>query len=167
MEERGSLGRETRADGAAAPLPGWLGIARRFALPLGAAAGLALCLLAAFALALLRGGASAVSLPSPDPVAQQICADLQRQGYADLYGLLSNTQRAAGDEAQFAASQRQLDVASGAVTSCSAVVVEGTGGKAGVRFSVTRAQAGASTGQGSLVYENNSWRLDAYDAGVV
>ncbi|HKB49187.1 MAG TPA: hypothetical protein VKC57_15885, partial [Ktedonobacterales bacterium] len=99
--------------------------------------------------------------------AQQICTDLQHQNYAGLYGLLSNTQRAAGDEAQFAASQRQLDVASGAVTRCSAAVVEGAGGKADVRFSVMRTQAGASTGQGSLVYENNSWRLDAYDAGVV
>jgi hypothetical protein len=168
MEERGSIGRETSADSTAAtPSPGWLGIARRFPLVLGVGAGIALCLLGALTLALLRGGASVVSLPAPAPVAQQICADLQHQDYTDLYTLLSAAQRSTGDAAQFAASQRQLDVASGAVTSCSVAVVESTGGKADVRFSVTRAQTGASTGQGSLVYESNSWRLDAYDASTV
>jgi hypothetical protein len=154
------------AQSAGGATPRLLGPLARFPLLLGALAGLAVCLVGALALTVLRGSPSA-SLSAPNAVAQRICTDVLRQEYADLYGLLSTAQQETGTEAQFEASQRQLDAASGQARQCTATVSTIANGRAGVQLTVVRGQAGAAVGSGSLAYESGSWRLDTYDASVV
>ncbi len=145
--------------------PRWLGPLGRVPLLLGAVFGLAICLIGALTLTLLHSGAQPMP-PAPDTTAQQICTYLVRQDYATLYGLLSTTKQAEGTQAQFAASQRQLDIASGNVTQC-AVSVAASGEQASARFTLTRGETNVANGSASLIYARGGWRLDTYDPAVI
>lgn len=142
---------------------------RRFPLLLGAFAGIGVCALSLLLLSLLRGQAStpAAHLPAPGATAQAICADLQRQDYAALYSRLTSGLRTEGTAAQFVASQRQLDIALGTVTHCTAIVTGGDTGQASVQFTLTRGRGAPTSATGHLTYEGGAWRLDAYDAQLV
>ena len=133
---------------------------------LGAICGLAICLIGGLALSFLHQSAQP-SLPASSDAAHQICTDLLGQEYANLYGLLSTAQQASGTEAQFEASQRQLDIAAGRVTQCTASVAMGGSGEAQAQFTVVRGQAASTSGTGTLIYADGGWRLDAYDAAVI
>jgi hypothetical protein len=146
--------------------PRWLGPLTRFPLLLGGICGLAICLAGGLVLTAIQGGARP-SLPAPDGTARAICADLLARDYAKLYGLLSVAQRANGTEAEFAASQRRLDIAAGSVTRCAASVATTASGQAQAQITLARGGAATSSGMCALIYGDGDWRLDAYDPAVI
>jgi hypothetical protein len=136
---------------------GW----RRFTyapLLLGALAGLALCALAYVTLTVFTP-----RQPDITPTARAICADLTTQRYADLYARLDPALRAQGTEAQFAASQRELDQLKGAVTACSTTSARISSGAASLTLSLTRSGAHQPTSaQATLTSDGGAWRITAY-----
>lgn len=146
--------------------PRWLGPLGRVPLLLGVICGLAFCAIGGLVLTVLQGSAQP-SLPTPDGTAHEICTDLLGQGYANLYGLLSAMQQANGAEAEFAASQRQLDIAAGSVTRCAASATTTANGQAQAQITLVRGTAAATSGMCTLIYVDGGWRLDAYDASVI
>jgi hypothetical protein len=125
---------------------------------LGGLAGLALCGLGYVALVL-----SAPRQPDIAPTARAICADLSGQRYDDLYTRLDPALRAQGTEAQFAASQRELDQLQGVVTACATTSSNVSGGEATVIFSLTRAGSHQPTrAQASFTSDGSTWHITAY-----
>lgn len=133
--------------------------ARWLPVALGIGAGLALCVVAALLLGLLRQ-------PAPDsaPTARAICSDLAAQRYDRLYALLSPGLQAQGSEAQFAASQRELDRLRGPVRVCRASVASASGGNMSVTLSLQRAQT--SIARVGLTQAEGGWRIASYDETV-
>lgn len=125
---------------------------------LGALAGLALCGLGYLTLNLLSG-----HQPDAQPTARAICADLTAQRYDQLYTLLDPALQAQGTEAQFAASQRELDQLQGRVTSCAPGAITLSGDNASVPFSLTRAGSSQpAVAQATLTSTGTTWRIAAY-----
>ena len=125
---------------------------------LGALAGLALCGMGYLALNLLSG-----HQPDIQPTARAICADLSSQRYDQLYTLLDPALQAQGTEAQFAASQRELDQLQGRVTACAPGATTLSSASASVAFSLTRSGSPQpATAQASLTTDGSSWRITAY-----
>ncbi len=125
---------------------------------LGVLAGLALCGLGYLTLTLLTP-----RQPDVRPTARAICADLTGQRYDQLYMLLAPALQAQGTEAQFIASQRELDQLQGRVTDCSTSSVAISGASASVTFTLMRAGATQpTTAQASLGADGNAWRITAY-----
>ncbi len=125
---------------------------------LGALAGLALCGLGYLALNLFSG-----HQPDAQPAARAICADLTTQRYDQLYTLLDPALQAQGTEAQFAASQRELDQLQGRVTTCAPGATTISGASASVAFSLTRAGSPQpASALASLTSDGTSWRIAAY-----
>ncbi len=125
---------------------------------LGVLAGLALCGLGYLALALL-----APHQPDVRPTASAICADLTSQRYDQLYTLLAPGLQAQGTEAQFIASQRELDQLQGHVTGCAITGSNVSGASASVTFTLMRAgSTQPTTAQASLGAAGNTWRITAY-----
>lgn len=138
-----------------------------FPLGLGFVAGILVCGGAFVVLTLLHGQPQQRALPSPRPAASAVCSALQKQDYSHLYELLSSAQRSAGTSGQFAASQRQLDIAEGTARACDATISAVDGPQATVVFAVSRVVSGGKSGTARMVYEQGAWKLDAYDARVV
>lgn len=134
----------------------------RMAVVLGAATGLVLCAVALGAF-LLFGGQGA----APQGTAQAVCADLEAQDYNGLYATLSAHLQTEGTQNQFAASQQYLDAQGGKVTNCSYAVQHADGAQAAITLTITRARVGASPGMIHLLYQNASWRVDAYDDTLI
>jgi len=150
------------ASRAARPRAGW----RRFMpILLGLGAGIALVALALGALILLTPRPAAP--PAPSLTTQAFCADLTAQRYADAYALLSPRLQAQGSQAQFVASQRELDALQGDVTACSSAIVNVAGGSASASLQVTRAHTKSASAAVTLVAVGSSWRVDSYDTAVV
>lgn len=150
---------------AAAPArarPGW----RRFTpILLGLVAGIALV---AVGLAALTIFAPRVAQPqAPSVTTQALCGDLKSQQYGAAYVLLSPHLQTQGTEAQFVASQRELDALQGAVTTCSSTIINVTGGSASAALQVTRAHTPAASGAVTLTLVGAVWRVDAYDTSVI
>ena len=125
---------------------------------LGALAGLALCGLGYLALNLLSG-----HQPDVQPTARAICADLTTQRYDQLYTLLDPALQAQGTEAQFIASQRELDKLQGPVTGCDTASVTVSGANAGVTFTLTRTGSRQpASAQATLTMDGASWHVTAY-----
>lgn len=125
---------------------------------LGALAGLALCGLGYLALNLLSS-----HQPDVQPTTRAICADLTTQRYDQLYTLLDPALQAQGTEAQFAASQRELDQLQGRVTTCAPDAATISGANASVTFSLTRAGSPQPiAAQASLTSGGSSWLIAAY-----
>jgi len=133
-----------------------------FPILLGAVAGVLLC-----AVAVAAGSLLGSHTPDPAPAARALCADLVAHDYAALYALLSPQQQAAGTQAQFVASQRQLDVLRGATTRCAAVVTAESGATAEATLTLTRAAAVPTTGQAQLVLTAGGWRVNSFDNSLV
>lgn len=149
MRERDERAEQANRDGRARLPP---------AMPVltGALAGLILCGLGYLAL-------HALSPRQPDvaPTLRAVCADLTAQRYDHLYTLLDPKLRADGTQAQFIASQRQVDALLGRATTCAAGTPSATGSSVSVAFTLTR---GAQTppAQAALVSESGSWRIVSY-----
>jgi len=147
---------------AARPRAGW----RRFTpILLGLVAGIALVAVALGALIIFTPRVASPQAPSA--TTQQLCADLTTQRYADAYALLSPRLQAQGSEAQFVASQRELDALQGDVTTCSAAIVNVAGASASAALQVTRAHAKAASAAITLTVVGSAWRVDAYDTAVI
>jgi hypothetical protein len=115
----------------------------------------------------LRGQPAPQRVPSAEPAARSVCTALTSQNYAALYDLLSAEQRASGTAAQFAASQRQLDIAEGPAQQCEVAVISSNGGQATMTFTVTRKAKTTHAGAARMTYEQGAWRLDTYDAQLI
>jgi hypothetical protein len=107
------------------------------------------------------------SPPAPNATMQTLCADLTAQRYADAYALLSPRLQAQGSQAQFVASQRELDALQGDVTTCSAAIVNVAGSNASASLQVTRAHAKTASAAVTLTAIGSAWRVDSYDTAVV
>jgi hypothetical protein len=129
---------------------------------LGAAAGLVLCTVA-LALVLLLSGRST----DPRPAAQALCADLQSQDYSSLYNTLSPQLQALGTQAQFTASQQQLDALQGMVTGCSYEIARSDSAQATVALTISRSRTAAAAGTVQLVYADGAWKVESYDVSVI
>lgn len=144
----------TRAARSRAILSGPLG-----ALPimLGVVAGLALCGVGLVALNSFSGGRP----PAPSSMVGSICDDLSAQKYDDLYSLLAPNLQQQGSQTQFVASQRELDIVLGPVTSChDATSWTGTGA---ARATLTLERKSEATSVVTLIYRQSDWRIDAFD----
>lgn len=129
---------------------------------LGAATGLAVCILALALLLLLNGRTT-----DPRTTAQALCADLQSQDYQSMYDALSPRMQALGTQTQFAASQQQLDALRGTVTGCVYDVQTADSTQANVTLSITRARAPRTQAVVHFLYIGDAWKVDTYDATVV
>ncbi|HET9110581.1 MAG TPA: hypothetical protein VFN78_07140 [Ktedonobacterales bacterium] len=130
----------------------------------GVFAGLVLC-----ALALLAFRLSASPPPDPAPIAHTICVDLSGQRYDALYALLAPDLQGQGNEAQFAASQRELDRLVGPVRSCQpgAINVSNvSNGVASITLRLQRGSASPATAQVALTDMQGAWRISSYDQNV-
>lgn len=126
---------------------------------LGVAAGLALCAVVYLVMTLTAGPA-----PDPAPTARAICADLTSQRYDNLYTLLSPDLQRQGTEAQFTASQRELDRLLGPTKNCAATVNSTSGGAANVTLALQRGQAASA--RLALTQTQGSWRIASYDQAI-
>lgn len=133
----------------------------RLALALGAATGLVLCLLALAVVLIVNGRSSA-----PDAAAQSLCADLSAQDYASMYTMLVPKLQAEGTQAQFAASQKELDTIRGKVAACSYTTNQADGSQAAMTFQLTR-HSGSSRGYVHFIYVNGTWKVDNYDTNTI
>jgi hypothetical protein len=125
---------------------------------LGALAGLALCGLGYLTLSLIYPRS-----PDVQPTARAICADLTGQRYDQLFALLDPALQAQGTQAQFVASQRELDQLQGPVTSCVTSNASVSGARASVTFTLTRAGSHQpAPAQAALTTDGASWRITAY-----
>ncbi|HEX8727473.1 MAG TPA: hypothetical protein VF739_02560 [Ktedonobacterales bacterium] len=125
---------------------------------LGVVTGLALCAVAYAALTF-----NAKPTPDPTPTARAICADLSAQRYDALYGMLIPNLQQQGSEAQFTASQRELDSLQGVVAGCTATVASQSGSIAAIRLDLRRGTSPAVSAQVTLAQANNGWQISSYD----
>lgn len=153
--------RGTTAD--SAPVLSPIGRAARgyLAVVLGVATGALLCV-AIFAIIQLVNGRA----PRPEATAQALCDDLTSQRYDAAFALLSSGLQAQGTQAQFIASQQQLDTLLGKATRCSFTVQSADASSASVALVATRAGKSA-TGSVRLTRQGDGWRVAAYDTSVV
>lgn len=127
----------------------------------GVFAGLVLC-----ALALLAFRLSASPPPDPAPIAHTICVDLSGQRYDALYSLLSPDLQSQGSEAQFAASQRELDRLVGPVRGCQPGAITVSNGVASLTLRLQRGSASPANAQVALTDMRSAWRISSYDQNV-
>jgi hypothetical protein len=138
---------------------GTLGSARGIVpILLGVMAGVALCAVVFAALTFNNKTA-----PDSTPAARAICADLSAQRYDALYTMLSPNLQSEGSEAQFAASQRELDSLQGAVTTCAATVASQSDGVASLTLNLRRGAAPAVSAHVTLAQAGEGWRISSYD----
>ena len=149
------------------PTPGW----RRWAPILsGVLAGVVVVAIALAVLVFLRGQQPAPTtgtLPSPTPTAQKLCADLLTQRYSAAYSLLTPSLQRQGTEAQYVASQRELDALQGRVTVCAVGRLSAAGTTASGALNITRAHAHATQATLSLAWSGSAWQVSAYDTSMV
>ncbi|HEV2461409.1 MAG TPA: hypothetical protein VGS80_23900 [Ktedonobacterales bacterium] len=137
---------------------------RQLGVVLGAVAGLALSVAALLVLSAIR---ASPSVPAPDSTARALCADLQSRDYAALYTLLASDLQAAGTASQFAASQQELDVASGRVATCAYHVQRVASEEADLAVTVQRGEGAPSTSEVKLHYTGSAWRIGSYDSSRI
>ena len=135
-------------------------------LPLALGAGTGLVLSIAALLALL-----AINRPPPSPTttAGSICTDLRTADYASLYATLAPSlqQQGTNAQAEFSASQQELDIVSGRVRSCSYQLQQVSGQEEHVTYSISRGSQTARPAEVLLVYQNGKWRIESYDTSLI
>jgi hypothetical protein len=134
---------------------------------LGALTGLVVCLLGLLVLVLIQRQSQ--PLPSPAVAAAAICTDLRAADYPSLYQALSPALQLQGanSEAEFTASQKQLDIVSGTVASCSYQIQPPNGTTATVTYLIARGSRSAQPAQVELGYIDGAWRIQQYDSSLV
>jgi hypothetical protein len=98
---------------------------------------------------------------------QRFCDALTTQSYAAAYAELSSALQQEGNEAQFAASQRDLDRLNGVATSCAFSNPQVRGAAVTFILHITRSRAGPLAGSLQMVHESGAWKVANYDANVV
>jgi hypothetical protein len=139
---------------------GWSRLSRSGYTPilLGVLAGLIACGLSALGARLLEP-----HQPDIQPTTRAICADLMGQRYDSLYNLLAPALQAQGTEAQFVASQREVDQLQGQVTACAPGAPSVSGAQATAPFTLTRAESlQPVTAQVALTLSGGTWRIANY-----
>lgn len=132
---------------------------------LGAATGLLVGALG-FAILLHAHPASAPTA-GPATIARALCADLSAQRYADIYNSLAASEQAQGTQAQFVASQQQLDALLGRVTRCTIGASQTTAASAAITLSVARGSGGGAPGEIRLGVQGGAWRVVSYDTSII
>jgi len=134
---------------------------------LGALTGLVVCLLGLLVLVVIQRQSQ--PLPSPAGAAAAICTDLRTADYASLYQALAPALQLQGtnSEAEFMASQKQLDIVSGPVSACSDQVQPPGGTTAVVTYLIARGSKSAQPAQVVLGYIDGAWRIQQYDSSLV
>jgi hypothetical protein len=134
---------------------------------LGALTGLVVCILGLLVLVVIQR--QSPPLPSPDGAVAGICTDLRAADYASLYQALSPALQLQGanSEAEFTASQKQLDIISGRVAGCSYQIRQPGGTRANVTYLIARGTKSAQPAQVVLLYVDGVWRIQQYDTGLV
>ena len=141
-------------------LPARLG-ARLLPSVLGGITGLAICVVILFV------WRASSPRPAPlQPVAATVCTDLQHRDYGTLFTLLAPQLQQEGTQAQFAASQRQLDILRGPVTSCS-FHANTQGNQATVTYHIQRKDGASKDGVTQFQMVSGVWRITAYDSSIV
>jgi len=163
MNDRPQPGSRYRSEEKATP-PGRYRTLRFLPLALGTAAGILIVIVVA---TLLSHRSDATQPPAVAPTARQICDDLTTQQYSDLYGLLSDAQKAVGSSDQFAASQRLLDAQRGATHACAYTIAGQDAASATLTLTLTRGSSAATPAQMRLMFEQNVWRIADYDSSLV
>ena len=134
---------------------------------LGALAGLALCALGYLAFNLLSPHPK--TPPDPRATASAICADISGQHYDHLFTLLDTDLQSRGTQADFVASQRQIDTLLGPVTACApgAPAISGSSGStATFTFSLTRASGKLQDPVVTLIMQGPTWRIRDYPGTI-
>ncbi|MGO8946489.1 MAG: hypothetical protein ACLQUY_02255 [Ktedonobacterales bacterium] len=131
---------------------------------LGASTGLVVCVAGLLVLHLINN-----AVPSPSATASAICSDLTSTDYASLYLTLTPSLQEQGSDSQveFTASQRELDIVSGRVTSCSYEFQRSNSAEATVTYLITRGSKRAQSAQVDLVYVDGAWRIQDYDTSMI
>jgi hypothetical protein len=125
---------------------------------LGVMAGLVACGLIALGARLLEPRQADIQ-----PAMRAVCADLMGQRYDDLYSLLAPALQAQGTEAQFVASQREVDQLQGQVTACEPGTPSVNGAQAIAPFTLTRAESFQPVAaQVALTLSDGTWRIASY-----
>jgi hypothetical protein len=93
--------------------------------------------------------------------ANNFCATLQGQRYADTYTALDDSLRGGLSAADFEQVSQWSDLVDGTINSCAPVTVDSSGGEsaATMAFSVTRARLGKLRGDIALVNANGVWKV--------
>jgi hypothetical protein len=107
--------------------------------------------------------------PSPSSSAAAICTDLRAADYASLYQALSPAlqQQGANAEAEFTASQRQLDIIDGRVAGCSYQIEQSSGTQANVTYRIARGSKPAQSAKVVLAYTDGAWQIQQYDTSLI
>jgi hypothetical protein len=107
--------------------------------------------------------------PSPSTTAGSICTDLRTADYASLYSVLAPSlqQQGTNPQAEFSASQRELDIVSGRVVTCSYHLQQVSGQQQSVIYSISRGDRPAHPAEVLLVYQNGRWRIQSYDTSLI
>lgn len=124
---------------------------------LGIVAGLALCGLGLVALNSASGGRPS----APSSTVGSICNDLSAQKYDNLYSLLAPNLQQQGSQTQFVASQRELDIVLGPVTTCHDATSWSGNGSAKATLTLERKNEASSVV--TLIYQQSDWRIDTFD----
>jgi hypothetical protein len=99
--------------------------------------------------------------------AQHFCDAIVAQDYATAYADLSQTLQQEGTEAQFAASQQDLDRMRGRATACTFTNAHIATATASFTLLVTRSGTGRAGGTAHLVFERGMWKVADYDSNVI
>jgi hypothetical protein len=131
---------------------------------LGTVTGLVLCVVGLLVLTAING-----QTPSPSGTANDICTDLRNAEYSSLYALLTPSlqQQGTNPQAEFSASQQELQIVSGKVMSCSFRLSQSDRTHAIATFSIARGSQGPRSAQVALVFQNGKWRIQNYDSSLV
>jgi hypothetical protein len=134
---------------------------------LGALTGLVLCIVGLLVLVVIQRQSPPV--PSPSRAAAAICTDLRAADYTSLYQALSPELQLQGvnAEAEFTASQKQLDIISGQVSDCSYQIQQPSGTHANVTYLITRGSKSPQPARVVLAYQDGTWRIQQYDTSLV
>jgi hypothetical protein len=100
--------------------------------------------------------------------ANNFCAELQAQRYADIYTALTDDLRGGLSAAEYEQMSQWSDLIDGMVRSCAPVTVDSSAGEsaATMSFSVTRAKLGKLRGDITLVNANGVWKVKSVDSAL-
>jgi hypothetical protein len=104
-------------------------------------------------------------------VAVEYCTAMESQQYDTAYALLSKAEQSRLSSTQYATRAAALDTSDGPVVSCqpagTSALASISGNSATLKLTVTRGtQSSPATGTITLVYEDQTWRVDGADAAL-
>jgi hypothetical protein len=119
----------------------------------------------------IRSGAAAIGAASR---VSQFCSDHRSQDYGDAYQHLSAAAQGRTSQTTYVAHQQALDESAGAVTTCTIdsnhtmPSMSNDGNTATAQIQVARGtNAKPTTGTLTLVYEDDTWKIDSADSSLM